>query len=310
MYIQVLGSAAGGGFPQWNCSCPNCAGIRKNPENYRARSQSSIAVSSDQKNWVVINTSPDVRQQIAAFPPLQPQSVRGSEARGTGIRGVILVDSQIDHTTGLLILREGEPLNVHTTRAVHDDLTTGYPIFNLLDSYCGVNWNEIPLADSTGERCFQVDGVEDIEFKAMSLISNAPPYSPHRDQPIAGNNIALMIYDRKRGKSLFYAPGLAEIGADARAAMSEADVLLVDGTCWTDDELKIVGKSRTARAMGHLPMTGAAGMAELLEGYPKARKVLIHINNTNPILRENSDERAELARRNIEVSFDGMSIEV
>lgn len=301
MYVQVLGSAAGGGFPQWNCCCPNCLGIRKNPENFQARTQSSIAVSSDQKNWVVINTSPDIRQQINQFSPLHAQKIRS-----TGICGVVLIDSQIDHTAGLLILREGEALPVYSTEAVREDLTTGYPLFNLLESYCGVKWNEIEL----NGKGFQVSGVEDIEFKALHLTSNAPPYSPHRDQPIKGNNIALLMTDRKSGRSLFYAPGLADISEEARLAMSEANVLLVDGTFWTDDEMKIVGKTKTAKAMGHLAMTGKGGMFELLDGFSQARKILIHINNTNPILNIKSPEHAEVIKRGIEVSYDGMSIEV
>lgn len=302
--VKVLGSGAGGGFPQWNCNCENCAGLRAGTLSAQSRTQSSIAVSSNDIDWLLVNASPDIRQQILAFPALQPARAK----RDTGIRAVLLVDSQIDHTTGLLMLRENDrPLELYCTEMVRQDLTTGFPVLRMLEHYCGVNVHEIPV---NGE-AFEVAGLEGLAFSAFSLASKAPPYSPHREDPHAGDNIGLQVRDGYSGRSLFYAPGLARIEAHLEAAMHAADVLLVDGTCWTDDEMSRRGVgARRALQMGHLPQSGPGGMIEALQPYARQRKVLIHINNTNPILVEDSPERAELMAAGIEISFDGMEISV
>ena len=301
MHIRVLGSAAGGGFPQWNCNCDNCSGLRQGTLKARARTQSSITVSADGVNWALINTSPDIRQQIQSFAPLQP----GRAKRDTGIRGVILIDSQIDHTTGLLILREGERLPLYCTEMVYQDLTSGFPVLSMLEHYCGVDWNTLGLE---GEP-FALSGVPGLRFRAIALSSKAPPYSPHRNDPHPGDNIGLWIEDTGSGQGVFYAPGLGEIEPHLLPLFESADCLLVDGTFWTEDEMirRGVG-SKGASAMGHLPQSGPGGMVEVLGRYPDTRRVLIHINNTNPILDEASEERAVLSAAGIEVAFDGMDI--
>ena len=305
MKVRVLGSGAGGGFPQWNCNCPNCDGLRRGTIRATARTQSSIAASGDGENWVLFNASPDVLQQLQSFPALQP----ARSLRDTAIRAILLIDAQIDHTTGLYMLREHrQPHAVWCTRQVREDLTVGNPIFRLLDHYCGIAWQEVPPA---GQR-FTMEGVAGLAFEALPLTSNAPPYSPHRDRPEPGDNIGVTLVDPKSGKRLFYAPGLGQMEPHVWAAMQAADVVLVDGTLWTDDEMIRLGASaKTSRAMGHLPQSGPDGMIEWLDKLPPStRKVLIHINNTNPILNEDSPERAELTRHGIEVSFDGMEIEL
>ena len=301
MHIRVLGSAAGGGFPQWNCNCDNCSGLRQGTLTAQARTQSSITVSTDGINWALINTSPDIRQQIQSFAPLQP----GRAKRDTGIGGVILIDSQIDHTTGLLILREGERLPLYCTEMVHQDLTSGFPVLSMLEHYCGVDWHALGLDGEPFELC----GVPGLRFRAIALSSKAPPYSPHRNDPHPGDNIGLWIEDTGSGKGVFYAPGLGEIEAHLLPLFESADCLLVDGTFWTEDEMirRGVG-SKGASAMGHLPQSGPGGMVEVLSRYPDTRRVLIHINNTNPILDEASEERAVLSAAGIEVAFDGMDI--
>lgn len=300
--VRVLGSAAGGGFPQWNCNCDNCSGLRAGALNAHPRTQSSLAISGDGINWLLVNASPDIRQQILAFPALQP----GRARRDTGIRAVLLIDSQIDHATGLLMLRENAgPLDVYCSRMVHQDLTTGFPVLRMLDHYCGARWHEIPVH---GE-AFRIEGIDGLDFSALALSSKAPPYSPHREDPHPGDNIGLVVQDRGSGRSLFYAPGLARIEPHLSPAMQAADVLLIDGTCWTDDEMARRGVgSRRALAMGHLAQSGPGGMIESLSPYRCQRKVLIHINNTNPILVEDSPERTELAAAGIEVAYDGMEI--
>ena len=301
MRIHVLGAAAGGGFPQWNCACSNCSRLRRGEIAATARSQSSIAVSGDGRAWALINASPDIRTQLEAAPALQPHD----NVRGTPIAGIVLIDSQIDHTTGLLILREGEPLEIYCTEPVHSDLTTAHPILSSLEHYCGVHWHQVPL----GGEPFAVAGVDGLGFTAVPVESNAPPYSPRRDKPIPGDNIGLYIEDEQTGKSLFYAPGLGGLNDVIREIMAGSDCLLVDGTCWRDDELVVAGiAGKRARDMGHLPQSGAGGMLEVLWGMDRPRKILIHINNTNPILDEESPERAELDRAGIEVAYDGMEI--
>ncbi len=304
MKIHVLGAAAGGGFPQWNCNCPNCDGLRKGSIRASARTQSSIAVSSNGIDWVVFNTSPDLLSQIKSFPALQP----GRGIRDTGIRAIVLVDGQIDHTTGLLMLREGKPLEIWCTDMVREDLTTGNPLFNILGHYCSVHRHRLPIEPGND---FAIDGIEHLRFTSVALKSKAPPYSPHRDNPHDGDNIGMRITDARTGKSLFYAPGLGEIEPHLEPLLREAEAVMVDGTFWTDDEMIRLGIStKRAREIGHLPQSGPGGMIEVLKPLQASRKILIHINNTNPILNDDSPECAELARAGIEVAHDGMEIEL
>ena len=302
MRIHVLGSAAGGGFPQWNCNCSNCNGLRQGTIKATARTQSSIAVSSDGINWVLFNASPDIRTQLEAFPAMQP----ARSLRDTGIVGIVLIDSQIDHTTGLLVLREGQPLNIYCSDMVHQDLTTGHPLFNVLGHYCGVNWHSVPL--ETGAH-FTIDGVDDLRFTAVPLSSKAPPYSPHRHDPHLGDNISLRVEDLRGGKNLYYAPGLGKIEPHILPYMQEADCLMVDGTFWRNDEMVVAGLGKKlASDMGHLPQSGDDGMLSVLASMSRPRKILIHINNSNPILDEDSPERAIVDNAGVEVAHDGMDI--
>ncbi|WP_287029974.1 pyrroloquinoline quinone biosynthesis protein PqqB [Pseudomonas sp. UBA6310] len=301
MHIQILGSAAGGGFPQWNCNCRNCRGLREGTLNARARTQSSIALSDNGVDWILCNASPDIRAQLEAFPVLQP----ARKSRDTAIGAIILLDSQIDHTTGLLSLREGCPHEVWCTEMVHQDLTTGFPLFNMLEHWNGgLRWNPIGLEGS-----FVIPVCPGLRFTPIPLRSAAPPYSPHRHDPHPGDNLGLLVEDLNGGGTLFYAPGLGQVSDALRQTMARADCLLVDGTLWRDDEMRVceVG-DKLGSEMGHLPQSGAGGMLELLDGLAAPRKVLIHINNTNPILDEDSAERAQLAAHGVEVAFDGMSI--
>ncbi|WP_313338133.1 pyrroloquinoline quinone biosynthesis protein PqqB [Stutzerimonas nitrititolerans] len=303
MFIQILGSAAGGGFPQWNCNCTNCAGLRAGTLHGQARTQSSIAISDNGVDWILCNASPDIRAQLEAFPALQP----ARKPRDTAIGAIILLDSQIDHTTGLLTLREGCPHEVWCTEMVHQDLTTGFPLFNMLEHWNGgLKWNPIALDGS-----FVIPACPNLVITPIPLRSSAPPYSPHRNDPHPGDNIGLFIEDRRTGGKLFYAPGLGQVSEALLGTMRGADCLLVDGTLWRDDEMRVreVG-DKLGSEMGHLPQSGPGGMIEVLAGLPAARKILIHINNTNPILDQDSPERAMLDEHGIEVAFDGMSIEL
>ena len=299
--VHVLGSAAGGGFPQWNCNCRNCDGLRRGTIRAQPRTQSSLALSGNETDWLLCNASPDILTQLRAFPALQPARA----IRDSAIRSVLLMDAQIDHVTGLYMLREHrEPLNIWCTEPVREDLERGNPLFRLLDHYCGVAWHRIPLDGSQ----FIMAQIPGLSFSALPLHSNAPPYSPHRDRPVAGDNIGLLVEDSATGKRLFYAPGVGAIEPRLRDAMQRADALLIDGTCFHDDELIALGVSKKrARDMGHLAQAGAGGMLEQLAHLPAAtRKILIHINNTNPILDENSAEHALVRAAGVELAYDNL----
>jgi pyrroloquinoline quinone biosynthesis protein B len=303
MRIHVLGSAAGGGFPQWNCNCRNCDGFRRGTLKAMPRTQSSIAISADDASWLLCNASPDILAQLRAAPFLQPARA----LRDTAIRAVLLIDAQIDHVTGLFMLREHrQPLDIWCTDPVREDLEAGNPVFPLLGHYCGVLPHRIPL----GGEVFVIPTIPGLAFAAHALTSNAPPYSPRRDRPVPGDNIGLEVTDLGSGHQLFYAPGLCEIDEKVSDAMKRADCVLIDGTCWRDDELVSLGISKKrARDMGHRPLDGSGGTLELLAELPATtRKVLIHINNTNPILDEDGAERGLLRGAGIEVAYDGMEI--
>jgi pyrroloquinoline quinone biosynthesis protein B len=304
MRITVLGAAAGGGFPQWNCNCRQCAGQRAGSLRAKARTQSSIFVQADEGlDGVLFNASPDILAQVRANPVLQPARAQ----RDSAIAGVVLMDGQIDHVTGLFMLRErGAPLPIWCTDEVAEDLTDGNPVLRVLGHFCGVQRSPIPIDGKS----FDVPGVPGLRFTALPLASKAAPYSPHRDRPAPGDNIGMLITDLSSGKSVFYAPGLGEISPAVFEAMQSANLVLVDGTFFTDDEMPALGVSaKTARSIGHLPQSGPGGMVEWLDRLPPAtRRMLIHINNTNPILDEDSAERALLQGHGIEVCEDGMLI--
>ena len=302
----MLGSAAGGGFPQWNCNCRNCSGVRSGTLRARPRTQSSIIVSGrDERQWALVNASPDILVQLQANPMLQP----GRATRDTAISGIVLVDGQLDHTVGLFMLREStRALRIWCTDSVYADLTRGNPIFAVLAHYCGVERRGMPADGSE----FAVDGVGGLHWRALAVTGKPAPYSPNRESPVAGDNVALVLRDDGSGRTLVYAPGLGSMEEPLWRAMQDAACVLVDGTFWSDDEMIRLGLSRkSSRDIGHLPQSGAGGMLEWLEKLPPGcRRILIHVNNTNPILDESSPERTELARRGVEVAWDGMELEL
>ena len=304
MRITILGSAAGGGFPQWNCNCRNCAGLRSGSINAKPRTQSSIFIQADDGHeGILFNASPDILEQIRSHATLQP----GRALRDTAIAGVILMDGQIDHATGLLMLRERSGrLPLWCTDPVEEDLSQGLPVLRVLAHYCGVERHRIALDGGW----FNIPGVSDLWFQALPLSSKAAPYSPHRERSVPGDNIGITIQDRRSGKTVFYAPGLGNITPPVFEAMCSADAVLVDGTFWTDDEMPSLGIStKRAREIGHLPQSGPGGMVEWMARLPATtQRFLIHINNTNPILDEDSPERAILTRAGIHVCEDRMTL--
>ncbi len=303
MRIRVLGSSAGGGFPQWNCNCPNCDGVRRQLIPARPRTQSSIAVTANGEDWLLVNASPDILTQIRDNPDLQPARA----IRDSGIAAVLLMDAQIDHVTGLLMLRErSTPLPLLATPEVLSDIGAGFPITQILSHYCGVSTTSLPIDGSHVE----VPGLPGLHVEPVSLSSKPPPYSPFRGNPRAGDNIGLGLVNPATGARVFYAPGLGEVSEAVLERMRACSVVLVDGTFWSEDEMLHLGLSaKRAADMGHLPQSGPHGMIAQLDKLPAStRKILIHINNSNPILVEDSPQRMVLKRHGIEVAFDGMDI--
>lgn len=300
MLVKVLGSAAGGGFPQWNCNCNNCQGIRRKTLAAASRTQSSIAVSEDNKKWILINASPDIRKQLEDFHEAQQNNL----LRDTGIQAIILTDSQIDHVTGLLSLREAEKLVIYCTEVVREELTYHFPLFEILKNYCVIEFKSINFNNP-----FTVQGFESLILGPMVLPGKSPPYSPYRNNPKQGANIALSILDEVTHKTLFYAPAIAKFDEGLFQKMNNADCVLIDGTFWYENEMSRCGiNHKSATEMGHCALASEDGLLSKLNTLQKPRKIVIHVNNTNPILNRNSPEYVQLNNANIEMAYDGMNI--
>ncbi|MEE2523819.1 pyrroloquinoline quinone biosynthesis protein PqqB [Pseudarthrobacter sp. J47] len=297
MFTRVLGSAAGGGFPQWNCACPQCRAARSGSRPCVPRSQSSIAVSADRKEWFLFNASPDIQSQIEAFDDLHPDD--GSVTR---MQSVMLTDAELDHTLGLLLMREGRGLEVHATESVYETLSTGTGVLRTLEAYCPVTWkpvvpgDEVMLGEGLSYRAFDVPTTKRMRFAGAAE---------------NGRVVGYTITDTSSGQRLVYLPCVQELTPGILAELAGASALLIDGTCWSDDEMPSLGlASKTSRDMGHVPITGPGGSLELLSPLPIERKIYIHINNTNPILLDDSPERLHLDRHDIGVAVDGLELEI
>ncbi len=298
MWVRVLGAAAGGGFPQWNCGCPRCRAVRDGSRPCRSRTQSSIAVSADYRRWFLLNASPDIRAQIESFPALHPQGVRDSP-----LEAVLLTDGELDHTLGLLLLREAGDLEVHATAVVHETLRKGTSLLQTLGAYAHVEWRpvvagtEVSLADGLSYRAFHVPTNKRARFGT----------GEGEEESVVGYRIT----DGNTGRTLVYVPGAQELTESVRTQLEGCTCLLFDGTCWQDDELIQLGiAGKTSREMGHLPISGADGSLEQLAPLPIERKIYIHINNTNPILLEDAPERRIVEERGLEVAADGLELEI
>jgi pyrroloquinoline quinone biosynthesis protein B len=296
MIVRILGSAAGGGYPQWNCNCRVCTAARNGNGRAVPRTQSSIAVRADNGPWFLINASPDLRQQLAELP-----ADRTDALRVTPIAGIVLTDAEIDHTAGLLLLRESSvPLQVYSSEAVRHALTEHYPVLTMLERYCGVRWSRL----DPGE---QIVLGESLEVEAFPTGGDPPLYlngGGHEGM----TSIGLTIRDRESGGVLSYAPALEGIDDEIAERFRASDYVAVDGTFWTADELVSLGLAeRDALAMGHMPLSGPNGSLEQLRALP-AKTILLHVNNTNPILLSDSEERAIVDASGIDVASDGMEI--
>jgi pyrroloquinoline quinone biosynthesis protein B len=306
VWARVLGSAAGGGFPQWNCNCPNCRGARDGSLPCRSRTQSSIAISIDRERWFLLNASPDLRGQIAEFSALWPRN----GVRHTPIQAVVLTDAELDHTLGLVLLREGRYVRVYSTDWVRTALTEWNPLLRTLSAYCTVDWRRVDLG-----RPFVLNGPMDedsgICCEAFSTSTRKPVAFAPEAHPSPESSVGFRLTDARTGGALVYLPAVLEFNAAIREQVRAAACVFIDGTCWDDDELARLGcGGKSARAMGHLPIGGADGSLHQLADLDVARAIYIHINNTNPILIEDSPERQAVEERGIEVAYDGMEVEI
>jgi pyrroloquinoline quinone biosynthesis protein B len=276
--------------PQWNCNCPNCRAARKSG-NFL--SQSSAAVSADGKAWLLLNASPDLVTQFAAFPLLTP---RGRHLRGSAVQAVVLTDGELDHTIGLLSLREQKELRLVCTRAVKTLLTAEFPLLPTLGKYCHIRHSVFP-ATLAGLRVTALEQPTD----------KAPPYSrrPARRGEVAGLRLASL----KTRRSCVYLPGLPAITPVLDRFVSGCDCLIVDGTFWSETEMNALGLSRrSARDMGHVPVGGPGGSLEWLRRLDIPRKIYTHINNSNPMLQKHSPAQRAVLRAGVEISRDGQTI--
>lgn len=303
MLLRILGAAAGGGFPQWNCSCPGCQAVRELRAGVHSQTQSSIAVRATNGPWFLVNASPDVRQQLERLRDGPPSTIRSSP-----IAGVLLTDAEIDHTTGLVILRESaEPLRVYGTETVRQALTEGFPLLRTLEGYCGVQWTTLEPGTTITLMGGEAPG---LEVEVFQLIATPPKYRPQPENEAVWA-VGFTFRDPETSGVVTYAPALAELDDKLRSRFESSDCILVDGTFWRNDELPALGiTGRTARAMGHLPLSGPDGSLEHLAQLTHPRKILIHINNTNPILIPDSAERQAVEAAGVEVGYDGLTIQL
>jgi pyrroloquinoline quinone biosynthesis protein B len=265
----------------------------------RPRTQSSLAIQGDDGPWFLVNASPDARQQLETLALAPADGVRTAP-----IAGVLLTDAEIDHTAGLLLLREsGTPVRVFGSAGVERALRGSYPVLGMLERYCGAEWQTLAPG-----RKQALEG-SSLAVEPFGVGGDAPLYAGGSDLDLEASGF--VFSDRASGGVVTYVPGLARLDDDVLSRFAASDLVLVDGTFWRDDELARHGISaRSAGDMGHVALSGPGGTLEALAGLQRPRKVLVHINNTNPILFEDSPEREAVLRAGVEVAYDGLEVQL
>jgi pyrroloquinoline quinone biosynthesis protein B len=308
MIIKILGSAAGGGFPQWNCNGFHSARVRAGTTGYRPRTQSSLAVSANGRDWVLLNASPDLRQQINETPELHPRVDGG--LRNSPIKAVVVTNADVDHITGLINLREGQPFSIYGSERVLATLNAN-SIFNVcapdkvpritfaLDQPTALTGAGVDLGLTV--EAFAVPG------KIALFLEKGGEKENYGSRD--GDTIGLKVSATASGKSFYYIPGCAEIDAPLAERIKGAELIFLDGTLFTDDEMVTQGLShKTAQRMGHISISGPNGSVAALEPLNIKRRIYVHINNSNPVLDENSDARKFVEAADWEVGHDGMEV--
>jgi pyrroloquinoline quinone biosynthesis protein B len=298
VHIVLLGTAAGGGFPQWNCWCPSCRTARSEPHRAIPRSQSSAAVSADGARWFLLNASPDVRDQIASLNLPAPSGLRH-----VPVEGVVLTDAELDHTLGIVLLREARRLQLVATDAVRRIVADDSRILAVTQAFAEVSVTELVPERTTG-LCYR-DGTPSGITVTCFPVPAGPPRFAREEQP--GHTVGLVLRDDRSGGSCAFVPGCGGLDAALLERLGAADLVLFDGTFWTDDELIAlrIGE-RTARQMDHLPVSGPDGSLVQLARLPSRHRVYTHINNSNPMLIEDGPERAMVEAAGLGIGVDGM----
>lgn len=300
IYLRILGTAAGGGFPQWNCRCRYCEASRRGL--LPPRLQASAAVSPNGQDWYIINATPDITTQLARWPDLHPKE----DIRHTPFNGVLLTDGELDHTLGLLHLREGAGWQLYGTSAVLEMLRVDFQVLPALARYADPE----VLTISCNTPLIVGDEMTQIAVRWLETGRDSPRYT-QGEQEAPGAVTALIFEDLTNGRRLAYAPGVGVITDELFDELSGVDALFFDGTFWSDDEFpKVGGTPRSAREMGHMPISGADGSAARLADLPAKVKRYIHINNTNPILDPLSEQRRQIRAYGLEVAEDGEEVEL
>jgi pyrroloquinoline quinone biosynthesis protein B len=310
MMIKVLGSAAGGGLPQWNCNGRNSADVRKGAAGLVPRTQASVAVTADRAQWVLLNAAPDLRQQINDTPELHPAS--DGAPRNSPIKAVVLTNGDVDAVAGLLCLREGQPFTIYGTDRVLGVLATN-SIFDVLDPRL------VKRVTMEFGRPFAVEGpfgAVGITVEAFPVPGKVPLYLEDAKAGAGlgtqeGDTAGLKVTETASGHHFFFIPGCAKVDDALRARLKGAPLLFFDGTLFTNDEMIAQGLlNKTGERMGHMNMSGSAGSIEQIAPLNVGRKIFIHINNSNPALREGSPERVAVEAAGWEISYDGMVVKV
>jgi len=306
MRFLVLGSAAGGGYPQWNCNCDNCQRVRRGDPAAKPRSQSSLAVSADGENWFLLNASPDLRQQISDNPSLHPKLGK----RHSPIQGGVLTNADVDHIGGLLTLRESHPLNIYATQRVQTVLREN-SLFNILNPEF-VKRIGVPI-----EREFELENADGTASGITVTVFPVPgKIALYLEDESAGPNFGSVEEDTvglkistAGGQIAYYLPGCAALPVQLRERIQGADLVFFDGTTWTDDEMLATGVGhKTGQRMGHMSMSGDDGSIAVFSDLDIKRRVFVHINNTNPVLLDDTRQRREAESAGWEIGFDGMEI--
>jgi pyrroloquinoline quinone biosynthesis protein B len=303
LILRILGSAAGGGFPQWNCGCPNCRGVRESTVRARPRSQECVAVSADGAAWLLLNCSPEIRAQIESYPPLHPRGLRHCP-----IAAILLTNGDLDHCLGLLSLRESHPLVLYATEPVRRGFVEGNVLYRTLERFPGqTTWRPLKLG--------REESVVDVEGRPLGLTVeplSAPGKPPIHLEPAPADpehNIGVRIREPATGRVVAYFSAAAGLTGEMRRAVEGADAVFFDGTFWSSDELPALGLgTKRAEDMAHLPVGGPDGSLARLADLRARRRIYIHVNNTNPMLREDSPQHAAVTAAGWEIAWDGMEV--
>jgi len=305
MIVRILGSAAGGGFPQWNCACSHCRGVREGLINASPRTQESVGLSADEEDWFLINASPDIRSQIESFGPLHP-----GKSRTTPIQAIFLTNGDLDHCLGLLSLRENHRLVIYATESVHRGFTEGNVLYRTLQRFAGqVTWRTLKLGVEETLLC--ADGrPSGLTVKALAVPGKPPIHLEGLVSPSDPElNVGLRFRQCTNGRVLAYLSAVGRITPSVFEGLADADCVMFDGTFWSSDELSGPGfLEKSAEDLAHWPVGGQRGSLAMLSKLTAPRRVFIHINNTNPMLREDSTERKIIEAAGWRVAWDGMEI--